>query len=382
MGLLDAIWKRNSELEWMYDLELIEDKTSQTYLKRLAIQICINKIASTISQSNFDVLTEKKSVKNNLVYLLNHRANKNLNASRFWQIIIYKLIYDNEVLIIKTDDDQLLIADDFEHVEYAVFEDIFKNVVVKDYEYQRTFKMSDVIYLEYSNEEMSGIIDGLFRDYGDVFGRLIAHQLHSNQVRATMPIEMIADKGKEQRDKVQSYLDKLTTSFRTNSFAVAPLQKGMDYKEHSSGGSAQSVEEINKASNGFVDKVAMAMGIPKSLIYGDMADTKEATKNYMRFCIHPLIKQITDEFNSKFFTRKEILDGEGLVIRTLSIESIFERAEAIDKLISSGTFSPNEVREELGKEKVDDEKMDKYYITKNYIEKNEMENSAEGGENE
>lgn len=378
MGFLDAIWKRNSELEWMYDLELIEDKSSQNYLKKLAIQICINKIASTISQSKFDVVTEKTMVKNNLVYLLNHRANKNLNASRFWQTVIYKLIYDNEVLIIKTDDDELLIADDFEQVEYAVYEDAFKNVVVKDFEYQRTFKMSEVIYLEYSNEEMSGIIDGLFRDYGDVFGRLISYQLHANQVRATMPIEMVTNKGDEAKNKVQSYLDKLTTSFRTNAFAVAPLQKGMDYKEHSAGGTSQSVEEINKITNGFVDKVAMALGIPKSLIYGDMADTKEATKNYMRFCIHPLVKQITDEFNSKFFSKREIIAGDGLTIRTLAIESIFERAEAIDKLVSSGVFSPNDVLVELGRDKVDDPKMDKHYITKNY---QDIEETTEGGEN-
>ena len=116
MGLLDAIWKRNSELEWMYDLELIEEKASNNYMKRLAINVCINKIAVTISQSKFDVVTDKRAVKDNLVYLLNHRANKNLNASRFWQVVIYKLIYDNEVLIIKTDDDELLIADDFEPV--------------------------------------------------------------------------------------------------------------------------------------------------------------------------------------------------------------------------------------------------------------------------
>lgn len=378
MGFLDAIWKRNSELEWMYDLELIEDKSSQNYLKKLAIQICINKIASTISQSKFDVVTEKIMVKNNLVYLLNHRANKNLNASRFWQTVIYKLIYDNEVLIIKTDDDELIIADDFEHVEYAVFEDAFKNVVVKSYEFQRNFKMSDVIYLEYSNEEMSGIIDGLFRDYGDVFGRLISYQLHANQVRATMPIEMVTNKGDEAKNKVQSYLDKLTTSFRTNAFAVAPLQKGMDYKEHSSGGASSSVEEINKITDGFVDKVASALGIPKSLIYGEMADTKEATKNYMRFCVHPLIKQITDEFNSKFFTKKEIIDGDGLVIRTLSIESIFDRAEAIDKLVSSGSFTRNEVRVEAGKDKVDDPEMDKFLITKNY---ERVDDAPKGGEN-
>nr|WP_271401576.1 phage portal protein [Salinicoccus roseus] len=363
----------------MYDLELVSEKTDQLYLKNLAIQICINKIASTISQSKFEVKSDNQVTKDNLVYLLNHRANKNTNASRFWQTVIYKLIYDNEVLIIKTDDDEFLIADDFEQTEYALYEDAFKKVIVKDYEYKRTFKMGEVIYLEYANEQMSGIIDGLFEDYGDVFGRIIAHQMHANQIRATIPIKMIAGKGEESKKKVQSYLDKITDSFRNNAYAVAPLQDGMDYKEHSTS-SSQSVEEINKASNGFVDKVAMALGIPKSLIYGDMADTKEAAKNYMRFCINPLVKQIKDEFNAKFFVKKEILKGDGLEIRPLSIESIFERAEAIDKLISSGAFTRNEIRVEAGKDKVDDPELDKFIMTKNY--QHVDEEPLRGGENE
>ncbi|GAB3061913.1 phage portal protein [Salinicoccus sesuvii] len=380
MGFLDDVFKRNSELDWMYDLELLGEKSDQVYLKNLAIQICINKIASTISQSKFEVTTDDEENRNGLIYLLNHRANKNMNATRFWQRFIYKLVYDNEVLVIVTDDEELLIADEFEQTEYALFEDTFKNVIAKNYEYKRTFRMSEVIYLDYANEKMSGIIDGLFENYGELFGRMIAHQMHANQIRATLPIKMIAGKGDDAKEKAQSYLNKITESFRNNAFAVAPLQDGMDYKEHSGNSKTQSVEEINKATNGFVDKVAMALSIPKSLIYGDMADTKEASKNYMRFCINPLVKQIKDEFNSTFFEKTEILNGDGIDIRPLSIESIFERAEAIDKLISSGAFTPNEVRKEAGKDKVDDPKMDEFYMTKNYQQVNEM--TSRGGENE
>ena len=58
---------------------------------------------------------------------------------------------------------------------------------------------------------------------------------------------------------------------------------------------------------------------------------------------------------------------------------IFELATAIDKLVSSMAFSPNDVREELGRERVDDAKMDKYYLTKNY---SEQEDTTKGGEAE
>ncbi|MGO1760371.1 MAG: phage portal protein, partial [Mammaliicoccus vitulinus] len=177
MGFLDSVFNRNKMLDWSYDLDLIEDNFSRIHLKKLAIQICINKIANTISQSKFEVISTDKKLNDNLVFLLNYQANKNMNSTRFWQNVVYKLIYDNEVLIIKSDDDEFIIADDFEQVEYAVYENIFKHVIVKDFEFNRTFKMSEVIYLEYSNEEMSGIINGLFDDYGSLFGRLVDYQM-------------------------------------------------------------------------------------------------------------------------------------------------------------------------------------------------------------
>ena len=52
-------------------------------------------------------------------------------------------------MIVQADDGDLLIADDFEHNEYAVFEDTFTNVTVKDYQFKRSFKQSEVIHLRY-----------------------------------------------------------------------------------------------------------------------------------------------------------------------------------------------------------------------------------------
>ncbi|WP_239745206.1 phage portal protein [Mammaliicoccus sp. F-M27] len=378
MGFLDSVFNRNKMLDWSYDLDLIEDNFSRIHLKKLAIQICINKIANTISQSKFEVISTDKKLNDNLVFLLNHQANKNMNSTRFWQNVVYKLIYDNEVLIIKSDDDEFIIADDFEQVEYAVYENMFKHVIVKDFEFNRTFKMSEVIYLEYSNEEMSGIINGLFDDYGSLFGRLVDYQMHANQIRATMPIKMIGGKSEEQTKRVQSYVDKLTSQFRNNSLAIVPLQDGMEYKEHSTSSVKTSTDDIDKVLNGYIEKVAAALNIPTVLIKGDMADTKEATKNFMRFGVNPILKQITDEFNIKFFEKEKIIKGEGIFFQPMSTESVFERAESIDKLVASGTFTRNEIRVKLGEEKADDPELDKYLITKNY----QSVDAVEGGEKE
>ncbi|WP_244942697.1 phage portal protein [Staphylococcus chromogenes] len=133
MGLLDNVFKRNSELSWMYDLELLQDKSQKTYLKQIALNTVIEMVARTIAQSEFRVMKGNVKEKDQLYYQLNVRPNKNQNAVDFWQKFIYKLIIDNEALIVKNDDGYFFIADDFNHEEeLGLYPHRFTNVMVND----------------------------------------------------------------------------------------------------------------------------------------------------------------------------------------------------------------------------------------------------------
>lgn len=380
MGFLDAIFKRNSELGYMFDAELFQETSNRAHMKRLAIDTCISFLARTISQSEFRVKNGKTFEKNSLYYRLNVRPNKNMTASTFWETFIHKLIYDNECLIIQADDGDLLIADNFQHVEYAVYEDIFSNVVVKDFEFKRSFKQSEVIHLRYSNEKLAPLIDGLFADYGELFGRVLSAQMRKNQIRATVDMDMVSAKTEEQRGKLQEFIERMYKAIRNNDVALVPQQKGIKYDEVSANSLAgQSADEINKVTNGFLNQVAMVIGIPVSLLRGDMADVEKQTKNYMFFTVSPLLKKIKDEADVKFFTKKEYRDGKCIDIRKPSYRDIFDLATAVDKLRSSSVVNGHQLRDELGLERVDDPMMDKYFITKNYQESSQ---ALKGGDNE
>lgn len=379
MGFLDAIFKRNSELEFLFDMELFQNTSNRVYMKKLAIDTCISFIGRTISQSEFRVKNGDIFIKDELYYRLNIRPNKNQTASTFWQTFIQKLIYENECLIIQADDGDLLIADDFTHKEYAVYDDIFSNVVVKGFEFKRTFKQDEVIHLRYSNEKLSPLIDSLFTDYGELFGRVLSAQKRKNQIRGTVDMDITTAKNEEEREKLKGYINKLYDAFEKKDVAIVPQQKGVKYDEVSANGLVgQSVDEINKVTNGFLDQIAMAIGIPVSLLRGDMADVEKQTKNYMFFTIAPLLKKIREEANVKFFTQDEYLKGNCIDIRKPSYQNIFDLATAVDKLISSSAFTGNEVRDEAGYERSNDPNLDKHFITKNYTETS----GIEGGENE
>lgn len=378
MGFLDAIFKKNSELGFMFDVELFQDTSTRVHMKRLAIETCASFLGRTISQSEFRIRKGRDFEKDELYYRLNVRPNKNMTASTFWQTVIEKLIYDNECLIIQSDDEDLLIADNFQHNSYAVLEDTFSKVKIKEYEFKRSFKQNEVFHLRYRNESLSPLIDGLFADYGDLFGRILNSQKRKNQIRGTVDIEAQVAKNPDTLTRLQTFIDKIYMAFGEKDIAIVPQQPGFKYNENSSGGNGgQSVEEINKVTNGFLDQVAMAIGIPISLLHGDMADVEKQTKNFMMFTVNPLLKKIRDEGNSKFFTKNDYLNGNKLEIKPISYLNLFDLANSIDKLVSSGTFTGNEVRQEAGYEPSDDPNLDKHYITKNYTEMQ----TTEGGEN-
>ncbi|WP_230322426.1 MULTISPECIES: phage portal protein [Bacillus] len=379
IGWLDSVLNRNKEIAFMFDVDMFIDATNRVHMKRLVIDTCISFLGRTISQSEFRVKNGKEFVKDELYYRLNVRPNKNMTASTFWEKFVYKLIYDNECLVIQGDDGDLLIADDFQHNEYAVYEDIFTNVTVKDYLFKRSFKQSEVIHVKYRNDKLTPLIDGLFTDYGDLFGRILNSQKRKNQIRGTVNMDMIGAKTQEQITKLQEFIDNMYKAVGDKDIAIVPQQKGIEYNEVYNGSSnGPTVDEINKVTNGFLNQVAMAIGIPTALLYGEMADVEKQTKNYMLFTIKPLLKKLSDEANVKFFEMNEYLEGQKIEVKAVSYQNIFDLATSIDKLISSSVFTGNELRLEVGYDISNDSNLNKHYITKNYAETN----TSEGGEKE
>lgn len=379
MGFLDFVRSRNKELELMFDFELIEDTSNKIHMKKLAIQTCVNLIGRTISQSEFYVKKDKKIVKDEMYYRLNVRPSPNMSASQFWQSVIYKLINENECLIIQSDTGDLLIADTFTHVEYALVDDIFKEVTIKNYTFQRTFKMSDVIYLEYSNQKLSTLLDGLFKDYGELFGRIIEFQKRKGQLRGLVDVDSTFDKDSQKQALLQNYINKVYKAFSEKTVAFVPQQKGFKLEESKNQGQQYSVDEVKKVSDGFLDQVAMALGIPIAMIYGDIADVEKVTKNFMKFCIDSFLKKIKDELNAKLIDKKAFLAGEKIEVKRISNLNIFDVATAVDKLRSSGVMNGHELRDELGLEHVDEPLLDEYIMTKNYQKSSD---ALKGGEND
>lgn len=377
MGWLSDVLRRNSEIEWMFDLDLTYETSHRAYLKKMALETCINFIGRTISQSDFRIMKNGKRQYNDWHYLLNVRPNTDQSAADFWQKFIHKLIYENEALVILTDTNDLLIADDFTRDEFAVYPDIFSDVTVKDYTFHRSFRMDEVIYITYNNEKLTEFMDGMFSDFADLFSRMIETSMRANQIRGIVSIDSTQSLNQENQTKIQKFIDKLFNAFKNNPVAIVPKLKGFEYDEVSNGSNnGKSIEELTKLKKSLIDDVANILGIPNALIHGDMSEYETSIKAYIKFCIGPLVKKIEDELNAKLLDKKDYLNGSRVEVKGVTEKDLIDHAEAVDKLVASGAFTRNEVRELFGAERSDNPALDEFVITKNY----QSAGAVEGGE--
>ncbi|HII0137935.1 TPA: phage portal protein [Staphylococcus aureus] len=367
MGLLSDLFKSNRKTAEQLGLSIVS-ASKKTHIKRLAINSCIELIAKTVSQVEFKIKDNNKYTKDSMYYKLNVKPNINESATQFWQKAIYKLLYDNELLIIQNDSEDLLVADSYQVTEYAHVPNIYSQVRIGDFEYTRTFNSNDVIHIKYNNENSESILNELYGDYGDLFARFIEFQMRKSQVRSIVKIDSKWGNDKERRAKVNKFIQDIYQNFKDKSFAIVPEQEGIQCKEQTLSQAANSVDDVDKVGKQFLNNCAIKFGIPVQLLTGDIAEVDQNMKRFIKMTIKPLLQLIVTELNAKLFDEKQYLNDSKIIANTLPItfDSIFDMANQIDKLVASSVFVGNEIRRELGYEESKDELMNEHLVTKNY----------------
>lgn len=359
---------------------IVLDLAVEYYVKRLAVQTCVNLIANTLVRCPIRTYENGKEIFGNNHYLLNVEPNQNQNASQFFHEFVSKLVLDNECLVIMQNE-QLYVADSFERKEYAFYENVYKNVVVNDFQLDKQFKESEVLYFELNNKKIKNVIDDLYNSYGKLITAAMNYYKRSNALRVKLKIESSGPQtDEEQANREDMFNSQLKRFLEAEGAAAWPEQDDVTLEElQNLSNSGRTSRDIRALVDDIFDFVSTAFLIPKGLIKGDLADVEGQTDNYIMFCIAPIASQIEDEANRKIYKKDGYLKRNYLRVDTSMIKytDIVKLATAMDKLISSGTHSANENRMLIGKEPINEDWANEHYITKNY---QKAENFFEGGE--
>lgn len=347
------------------------DATNNVYYRKLVTEASISLISKTVSRAEFQTFENGQETKKLNYYLLNVEANKNKSASLFWREAVEKLLKEGEALIL-LQDNQLYLADSFTKKEFAFKENIYSDITIRDYTLNDIKRESEVLYLKDDNTEIKAAIVNLYNDYSKLISSSIKGYQNSKARKGKLKIPTNLPKTLQKESDLQSHISATMKDFmdpskdavypETNGFLYEEIDKAKGSKSNDSG------RETKNFINDVFDFIAVAYGIPPSLLKGDTVDTKDAVNNFLTFCINPIAKLITDEINRKMYGYENYSNNTYAKLDTTKIKAVDLRdiANSIDLLTRNGALTINDILRILGKEPLDGGVGSLRFITKNY----------------
>ena len=348
----------------------VQSAMYEVYLRELAFWTCVNKIANAISKCEFKTYIKKKEVKGQEYYLWNYEPNQNQNATSFMNKLIGKLYRNNECLVVEVNN-HIYVADSYSKEVLALKEYRFSGITFDGYELSETREMSEVMFFELNSENMRNLTNGMYETYSKLLIYAQDAYKKSRGKKGILNIGAIAQESENFDETFQELMSKHFKNFFESDSAVLPLFDGYEYQDISESGktySTESTRDIKSLADDIFEFTARAFSFPPSLAKGDVQDTGKAIDELLTFVIDPLIKMLQQEINRKRNGYTGFKAGNYVKIETLAVKhiDIFDIATPVDKLISSGAFTINDILEVLGKPKIEEDWANQHFMTKNY----------------
>jgi hypothetical protein len=390
VGLFSNIWSslktKNIDTDISGYTALFNAQTTLG-MKNAALESCVSYLARLISKGKFVFKNESSITDSEFNYALNVKPNPNQTASEFKVAMVKKLL-NGELLVIR-DNDKFYIADNFV-TNYSLDGNTFSGVTINfsssnvanapnsgpyaQKYFDRVFTQGvDCFHLENDNIGIKKYVDSLWGDYGKLFGILIANQLRVGQLRAKISIP--ANNELENKEKIKVQQQYATTLFDKllNDPVVLLPEDGKSksaYDEISSQKSAtlqNQITDFGALKKIFIGEVAGLLGIPPALVLGETANNSENLDLAIESAAIPIGNKLAEGFASLLIKQSGFQVGNTIQMTGFKTINILDRADAIDKVGSSGVVKINEVREASNLPPIPDG--DRFIMTKNYEEK-------------
>lgn len=366
------------------------DLVAESHFQSLALETAISLIANAVVRCDFQTYLKGKRFRGNQDYLLNIQPNKNQNASEFMHLMVRKYVEEGECLIIMQND-ELIIVDDFETKTSILHENIYKEVRIDDFKFDKPFYEKDVLHLKMSDKKIIDLVNKVHSTQGKLIASAMSYYRRKNNKRLLLKGDFL----RAQTTEMQKQIDDMFEGQLKNWFdpdkggAAFQLQDGYqmeDMSDSAAGTSSSDSRDIKNLINDIFDTTAVAFHIPQALLRGDVADVSEVTKNFLTFCVNPIVEVISDEFNRKFYSREEYIERTFLKVDTSRIQAtdLTTLSNAIDKLFRVGGITINDIQDMLGFEQLEDDFSDQRFVTKNYaaVEQLVSGSAPKGGDND
>lgn len=365
------------EIDSIKDDKEIDSLKSEIIYKELALYTAITLIANAISKCEIKTYKDGLEVKDKIYYSLNISPNINQNSSQFWHKVIEKMIYDGEAIVLDINDN-LYCADSYSVDKYPMLGNKYNGVVIDGLQLNKIFTADGVLLFKLDNIHLKKLIDSLGSQYSKLLSYSIKKYLKSGQRKYKLKLSSIKA-GDEEFNKIfEKVIRNQLKSFIESDEAVYPEYEGQNLEDISTKNNIDT-SDIRELRKDIMEIIAQTFKIPLTLMSGNITNIQDVVKMFLTFCIDPIADMIGEELTRKIYGFEGWKDGKYIKVDTSTINhiDIFDVAEKVDKLISSGTNCIDEIRKVLDYPELDTDFSKTHFITKNY---DTMENRLKGEE--
>lgn len=350
-----------------------------------ALFTCVDLIATLAAGCEVKTFSKQKEIKSADYDRLNVQPNKNQSAFQFWKEVYTKVLAKGEALVVEKGK-EWICADNFNAIDNGIDYVTFEHVTKGNYTFEKTFSTKDSVYIRYTNLELNMLLATMADFYSRQLGITVKKYRRSSEEKGILNVDAQA-MGKDFEQNFDKLMNEYFKSYFSKGSKVLPLFAGYTY----SPGEVQKnysneASDMRSLFEDAITRFAQAFKIPASLVRGDVAGIKEAYDVMLTNCIDPLTKLVAVEITAKLYNADARTNGSKVYIDTSNVKhaDFFDTASAVDKLIGSGTVSPNDIRIYKGNEPIDAAWANDHYITRNYMPIRLAEqivlNSMKGGE--
>ena len=150
-------------------------------------------------------------------------------------------------------------------MEFAVKESEFTQISRGDITFNRKYKMSDVLYLRYTNSDAMQIISSIFGMYEKLISVASDKYIKAGGQKGTLEIPAAAMGDKDFEKRYTKLMNEHFGSFFKSTNAVLPLWNGMKYTAVTSDSvkkTTNEISDISKLVDDALSRAAQAYKVP------------------------------------------------------------------------------------------------------------------------
>ncbi len=348
--------------------------TQKNKLTEFALEVGINKIADVISKLHFDLYIHSADQKeiSLMDYRLNVKPNANQTATDFWKQAIYRMIKNPDgCVLINTLNHGIFIADSWQTDNSVQKSKIYSNIylIVDDdtMALNHTYNAEDVVHLRYSNPKLLRYLDQINTLNAQGWNvALNGFKAKAPKVKVSVPTSLKLQNEDGTPKTTNKYAEEIAEKLSSDEIKAIVSSGGIDISMIDAKNALTS-NDIKALKDEVFTNAAIALGIPKSVFYGEVSEKSDANNEFITYACEPVIEIINNAVNGSWLAQEEYFRGDRILLNTSRVKHIdvIENASGLDKLYQNG-WNHNDILKLLGIPEIDEPWAYERRFTKNY----------------